>query len=123
MKRFIILALVACLFFLSVGCTPTDISSQHLNYGRKAIEIVDQYLDYEISISEAYSEIEALKARSDGLPDDDSTAVKDLGTETYVLFVSIDLMNIYFDGSSSELEKSLLENRNKLAGYVGVGKR
>lgn len=127
MKRLVCFTLITCLIVTLVGCTSTHVSNQHLNYGKKAIEIVDQYLDFEISIEEAYAKIEELVDRRDELPDtdyDDPTYFNNFWIEEYTFSISMNLFQLAYEiGSETEQMEYLLANRNEIAEYIGVQKR
>ena len=71
MKRQILTILFVILLILLCGCEskPGDISEQHYNYGMKALEIADQYLDYKMTADEAASALNELLKREDELPE------------------------------------------------------
>ena len=123
----IVLALALLLILVSCGKNdkPKDISEQHYQYGIKAIEIADAYLDYNISAKEARSQLNSLMSREDELPDTewgDPTHLKDSGVEFYSsLMDSVFMRAIY--SSSSDSYNYIFEYRNEIAEYIGEKKR
>ena len=109
---------------------PDDISSQHYQYALKAIEYVDQYLDYEISVYEAYTLLNELKYQS-ALPETehgDATYYKNYVVEFNVWGIKNDLFRMYSDSildssDSTDYYDEILESRNEIAEIVGEKKR
>ena len=109
---------------------PDDISSQHYQYALKAIEYVDQYLDYEISVYEAYNLLKDLESQS-ALPETehgDATYYKNYVVEFNVWVIQTDLFRMYSDSildssDSTDYYDEILESRNEIAEMVGEKKR
>lgn len=128
MKRIVsMLLLLTVVFSLSSCGRPSDVDEQHYNYGKKAIEIADKYLDYEISAQEAYNLIDDLRRREDELPDDDDRFSTNSHVETLVslIYFNLNSLNDRYISSSTAKEKyqELLEHRNILSEELGGGKK
>lgn len=124
---------IAICFFLIIfsltfaSCTnkPNDISEQHIQYGTKAVEIADYYLDYELSADEASVMLDSLRKRENELPDTefgDKEHSKNSSVESNVLYLQVKLLSASVYGTSKEYEE-VLNQRNEIAEYVGLKKR
>lgn len=127
MKRFSLLFIAIILFGSLAGCNskPSNISEQHYSYGKKAIEIADKYIDYEINAEEAYKQIQELESRSEELPETktgDSDHVYNFAIEIEVSSLSSRLLNAKWHPSQDNFQ-SIVEARNKIAQHVGVSQR
>ena len=121
MKR-LILALVCMIFLLSLcachnyGVKPEDISNAHYEFGKKALDIVDQYMDGRISAETARDRLDHLYNYGDyGLPEtelEDPTHSKNFSVEVTVWLLNIEMSSIAFGTGS---ESDLLDKRNDLA--------
>ena len=123
--KFLLSILVSCIIFASCNTMPSDISSAHYTYAQKAIEIVDEYLDFNITVEEAYEKISELHEREETLPDtdyDDPTHANDFSIEATVSIIDFNLFQLKLDPSSDE-QSELLENRNELAELIGAKKK
>lgn len=123
------LIFIVCLFALlsCLGCSadgkPTDISEGHYNYGIRALEIADGYLDFEVTAESAFESMELLVSEAAVLPTSefgDVSHEKNSAVEHHVTMMSHDLMAAKFDKGSYD---DLLEERNQLAEVVGKPKR
>lgn len=121
---FIAIILFAATFMLS-GCEKAkiNISAEHYNYGKRAVEIADQFLDYKISAREAYNQLEILMDRRDELPDfdinDPNRANNSfLETDTLLMWCNIPL----YEGSSGSYGE-VLKYRNRIATAIGERER
>ena len=127
MKRLALLVLAFILLGSLVGCNskPSNISEQHYSYGKKAIEIADKYIDYEINAEEAYKQIQELQSRSEELPETkvgDSDHGRNFGIEIEVSVLSSSLSRAKWNPSQDNFQ-SVVEARNKIAQYIGVSQR
>lgn len=123
--KYLLLVIVFCMMLSSCNSVPNDVSSEHCSYARKAIEIVDEYLDYIITAEEAYKKISELRDREDTLPDtefEDPTHCKDFSIEVKVSSIDYNFFTLKYHPSADEQSK-LLENRNDLAGLIGEKKK
>ena len=128
MKRFISTILVGFILFSTItflsGCgggKPNDVSDQHYQYALKAIEIADGYLDFDLTVDEAYAEISELEERKEELPDGkvgDKTHAKDFSIESNVSMLSSALVRGYLD-LDTDIYDDVLERRNSLAKAIG----
>ena len=123
LKPLALLLALALLLSLFSACSSTkyQMSEQHEKYGRKALEIVDAYLDFEITIEEADARLNSLRGASDTLPKDteaESTGNKLVVGEVNNLYFAINLLKL--NGRTSS---DILELRNRLAGTLGVSAR
>lgn len=132
MKKCRFLCHTVLIFFLSIsfllsGCggKPSNISDEHYQYGKKAIEIIDSYLDYEIDADEAYQQMKNLSARKETLPQTefgDKTHSADFGVEVGVSNADFYLLELRYNPSNEHLQK-LIEARNRIADEIGMKQR
>lgn len=123
MKKLICYAMVLCLLFLAAcSFSKYPMDDQHVKYGEKALEIADQYLDYELSVDEAYEKISSLNDSRKTLP----TVEKDDKNYDGNFFVESEVSLLYFAFSSAKYRKDpsdILESRNRLASTLGKSAR
>ena len=121
MKRLIpsmicIILLVSICACHNYGVKPDDISNAHYEFGKKALDIVDQYMDGRISAETARDRLDHLYNYGDhDLPETefgDPMHRKNFSVEGTVWFLKIEMSSIAF-GTGSESE--LLDKRNDLA--------
>ena len=127
MKRLALLVLAFILLGSLAGCNsrPNNISEQHYSYGKKAIEIADKYIDYEINAEEAYKQIQELQSRSEELPEikiEDKNYVYNSAIEIEVSSLSSRLLSAKWHPSQDNFQ-SIVEARNKIAQHVGISQR
>ncbi len=115
-----LLSTTAFLFGCGGGGKPGDVSEKYYNYGLKALEIIDSYLDYEISTEEAYSKLNDLTDRKRSLGD--YVHDKDLHVVIYVSSAELEVSEIERGVWSASLDE-LIEDRNNIAEAVGAKKR
>ena len=124
LKRVVFCVLVMALVL--TGCSegkPSNISEAHYKYGLKALEIVDEYLDFNITAKNAREKIDALTNESDSLPKTEFKSpdhAKNFGVESGVTLLSYELLKI--DTGSGSYD-DLLEQRNELAELLNEKKR
>lgn len=119
------LALLLILVFCGKNDKPKDISEQHYQYGLKAIEIADAYLDYDISAKEARSQLKSLISRENELPDTewgDPTHLNGYQVEFYTSLMDAAFVPAMYSSSSDSYD-DIVEYRNEIAGYIGKKKR
>ena len=132
MKRLIFLIVaIATLAVALSGCQKTKwkMSKQHEKYGCKALEIADAYLDFDLTIEDAYEKINDLCDANDTLPD--GTEEEELGNlsiETDVMalqsaFFHAKLRSSGLTGLASNDAVDILTARNELAETLGVKAR
>ncbi len=120
---------IMVMLFLLLGCAKNNKdlpSEQFISYGNRLIEISDQYLDYHISAGEAHEMVESLNDRWL-----DSLAIAEPGTDDYFAESSlqnstwnIELHLLSLDvQASAERREELIEERNKVADFIGVDRR
>ena len=117
------LILVLILAFAMTACSSTKypMSEQHEKYGRKALEIVDAYLDFDLTAEEAYKKLDSLCDAEGTLPEPKNKD-EEHGDTMIRLTVSnlrYDLRKAYYDGKTD----GILEQRNKIADLLGVKQR
>lgn len=121
-----IVPFILILALVLTGCSkgkPNDISEAHYKYGLKALEIVDEYLDFNITAKNAREKIDALTNESDSLPKTEFKSpdhAKNSGVEHEVTMLSYELLKI--DNGSGTYD-DLLEQRNELAELLNEKKR
>lgn len=123
MKKTIILLCVLLLCFSLCGCQKEEnnISEQHYQYGAKAIEIADQYIDYKLTAAEAYEQLEDLYHRVEELPEtefEDEAYLNNSQVETYTLLLDTAMMNAKYKTSSNTLD-DIYSYRNTIAKAIG----
>ena len=120
-KRFVCLLFVFVCLLSACSSTKFPMSEQHEKYGRKALEIVDAYLDFDITIEEAESKLDALRKAESTLPE--STEKEKNGNN----FVTADVSNLYFNFNLAKFKGdftiNVLDQRNNLAELLGESPR
>lgn len=120
---------IAILIAVALSCTktgvkPDDVSDEHYSYGKRALDIIDQYLDDKIDASTADKRIDNLiDSERYKLPETlvgDKANIKGLDIEYNVVSCSIILSNINYGTGSQD---DLLEHRNKIAEALNEKKR
>ena len=98
---------MALLVLLFANCSgrPADISEETYKAGSKAIEIVDNYLDYNLSKDDAYYMLSDICSRNS------SSKI-----EVYIRSICSGL-------EANMPESTILERRNSLAEKIGQGKK
>ena len=95
------------------GCRPKNVSEPFYNGGKKIVEIIDQYLDFDISADEAHSKIESIR---NSLPSEEgSFDEKMISSDAYLLCS-------YLWHKSPDYNK-ILETRNELAERLNISAR
>lgn len=105
----------------SCGGKPSTISDEHYQYGKKAIEIIDSYLDYDIDADAAHQQLEKLTERKGTLPQtefDDPTHSSGSTVEIYVDLAEYRMSKMYHNPSKADLN-DLIEYRNNIADETG----
>lgn len=121
MKKVICFMLAALLLLSSCSATKTKtkwpMSEQHEKYGRKALEIVDEYLDYDASMKETYKKLNELTKTEGTLPED---ANKEEEHGNFMIEIEVSNLEGGFllamtNGDTSKI----VEMRNSLAESLG----
>lgn len=129
MKKLIVLLLAAALLLTACSSTKFPMTSQHEKYGRKALEIADAYLDFDLTLDEAKDKIDALVKSEASLPEPSSE--ENVGSLSVEIEVA-SLQSAFFHavlraeglkGLASEESADILKARNKLAEDLGVKAR
>ena len=100
----------------------SPIDSQHEKFGRKAVEIADAFLDFDITAQEAYSQILDLYYAKSSMPkvsESDKYHDGNESVESEVFLLSCDLGDAYFNSDASDV----LGSRNRLAETLGLSSR
>ena len=121
----LVFALLLLLLLGGKNDKPKDISQQHYQYGLKAIEIADAYLDYDISAKEARSQLENLTSREDELPDtewEDPTHLNGYQVEFYAFLMKTEFVQAMYSSSSDSYD-DVVKCRNEIAEAIGKKKR
>lgn len=122
-KSFLVMLLILVLLSGCAGKKPDDISEAHYKYGLKALEIVDNYLDFESTAKEAHTEMQKLIKEREGLPETDIKNphhAKNTAVESQISTLSAQLLWLDLDRGSYD---TLLEKRNDLAEKLNEKKR
>ncbi len=125
MKRLISIAIfiICCMNLSACNKTPEPkrpLSDAHNKYGTKALEIVDAYLDFTISASDAYKQIDDLYSSANALPKvekSDTTYYGNYFVEHDVSMIRYELSDISSGRGSYE---DLKEKRDDLAEELGL---
>ena len=125
MKRLISIAvfIICCMSLSACNKTPEPkrpLSDAHNKYGTKALEIVDAYLDFTISASDAYKQIDELYSSANALPKvekSDTTYYGNYFVEHDVSMIRYELRDISSGRGSYE---NLKEKRDDLAEELGL---
>lgn len=122
--RMLALALVIVIAASSIGCgepkRPEYISDSLFQYGSKAIEIIDDYLDRKISQKEAKDELQKIEVRGRIIQKQDHEE----GTREHT-YDTLVTSKVWYIGSSLDYNtrSEILEDRNDLADMIGVKPR
>lgn len=114
MRKFvaIVLTMITCLSLIGCGGVPDGMSKSAYEIGVKALKITDQYINADISASEAHAKLSDLSDRIDSLPNSDEN-IKDTRVGLYIESISYELIRFQMDYSS------IVEDRDKLANVLG----
>lgn len=131
MKRIKLLPLplsLLLLFSLLSACASPKyaMTEQHEKFGRKALEIADAYLDFEISAEEAYQKLSDLYDAKDTLPEgtsDQKTGNVLVESEVFLLQSAFYGAKMKNSGFATAVGSDVLERRNTLAETLGVKAR
>lgn len=95
-----------------------DFDLDHFNYGKKALDALDDYIDFKISKDEAFAVLTDLYNRKDELP---SVAEDDplfIGNDTIWAYVFLPYMD--FEYPRDTLPQDIRDHRNLLAEALGL---
>jgi len=90
------------------------------HFGQRALTITDKYLDYEISNSTAYDELNEIYDKLDRLVESDESEYNDFTIKLDVFDIQLALSG---DRTSHESGREVLEARNELAEDIGESTR
>ena len=123
---FIISVLLCTMLFSSCGENKEiNVSEQHIQYGQRALEIADQYIDYEISASKAYEMLESLADREAELPDispSDKNRSGNSNVETYTFLLKCEI-SLSVNNPTDEKYSSIIKHRNAIADVIGAERK
>lgn len=126
MKKLLIFALVLALLLSACSSTKFPMTEQHEKFGRKALEIADAYLDFDLTVDEAYKKIDDLYVAADSLPE----GTKEQETGNSLVTTKVFLLQTAFYGARTKslglataVSSDVLEARNNLAELLGVKAR
>lgn len=122
MKKLVVLILAAVMLLAACSVAKFPVDDQHKKYGQKAIEIADQFLDFDISIDEAYKKLEALKKAESSLPSVEKDSKYYDGNKFIVNRVEILEMTAFL-ATMKDDTSGILDARNAIAEILGVSKR
>ena len=122
MKKLFCLALAFVLILSACEKSMFPVDDQHKKYGNKAIEIADQFLDFDISINEAYEKLKALEKSASSMPSVDKDSKYYDGNKfvenRVEILVSGALLATIKDDTSQ-----IVDYRNAIAEILGVANR
>lgn len=122
--QIVALVLVIVMAASGVGCgepkRPEYISDRLFQYGSKAIEIIDDYLDRKIDQKEAKDELQKIEVRGRIIQEQDHEE----GTHEHT-YDTLVTSKVWYIRSSLEYNtrSEILEDRNDLADMIGVKPR
>lgn len=124
----LLLALLLLFSLLLSACSSPQfpMTEQHEKFGRKALEIADAYLDFEITADEAYQKISDLYDARDSLPEgtsDQKTGNLIVESEVFLLESAFWAVSVKNSGLATAVDSDVLGSRNKLAETLGVKAR
>ena len=132
-KNLALLLALALLLSLLSACSSSGpkfpMTDQHEKLGRKALEIADAYLDFELSLDDACEKITDLYHAMDTLPDGtNEQSVGNLSLKVRVMslesaFSNAKLRAAGLNGIASKESADVLGARNDLAELLGVKAR
>lgn len=129
MKKLLIFVLALALLLSACSSTKYPMTEQHEKWGRKALEIADAYLDFEMSLEEAHKKISELYDAADSLPkgtEDEQFGNTLVGSNMLSLdfaFFNANLRAKGLTGLASKESADILKARNSLAEILGVKAR
>jgi len=116
---FIVILILASLTLHACGQgkeqKPENISEAHYNYGLKALEIVDSYLDFDSTSEEAQEKMDALIKEQGNLPETefkDANHLKNSNVEHHITMLSYSLSKVSYGKGTYD---DVLSKRNDLA--------
>ena len=94
---------------------PEDLSQEAYDYGLRAIDVADKYLDGRLTGEEAYDKLDSLEFSLKLLEEEEDD------TTVFLIYASVGNLgsNIHFDYTDAEI----LEERNEIADYLNYEKR
>lgn len=103
----LVVMVISLLLFLFTNCNskPSGISDETYRVGSKAIEVVDDYLDYDLSRDDAYDRL------------------VEIGSRSSAGAISVNIKSIYVGLSTDMPDSVILDRRNKLAEKIGQRQR
>ena len=125
MKKVIMPFLCLSLILFAACSTGIDASDKAVSVAKNAIEVVDAYLDGEMTYSETSDQLDTLKSEMDYVDEMEPGAEHkaedfSIGAKILMLSTKVTSNSIYGDSESYE---EVVDARNELAEDVGLGKR
>lgn len=125
MKKLITSFLLLSAVILSSCSTPMfKTSDPYISLGKKAVEVMDDYLDFDISIEEARSRMGSVYNRTNELPEVNANSEY---KGDYYLKIEFELAYMHFVrmsyGTDSDDYQTILDYRNSIAKDLGMGTR
>lgn len=111
-----LIVLIIAVLTLS-ACGSPKVSEDHLKYGKKALSIVDSYLNFDINAKDAYNKMFELTMRSYDLPDETGTENfhNNLEVESSSRSMSLCLSSLSLGIDVDDNLQELKKQRNRLA--------
>lgn len=125
MKKIMVLLAVIMMMTITLVACGSKASDKAISVAERAVEIADEYLDNEITYSEASEEIDELEEDMeyvDNLDHDAENTVADFGISADLLSLSVSMTIDNYKSTSDSYDK-VLEARNKLADDAGLKER
>lgn len=125
--RVLAIVLVIVMATSSAGCDkkskiPDHMSEPVYNYGKKSVEIIDEYLDFKISTEEAHEKLQALMDMEDALPK--HTGENEVSERANRSMVISHVMQLYLSTMSKKDSLDVVTTkRNELAKLLGLKER
>lgn len=130
MKKFVSIFLAIVLFVSLIsacsGKPKFAMTEQHEKFGRKALEIADAYLDFEISLDDAYKKIDDLYNAKSTLPEgtkEQSTGNLLIESDVFSLQSAFWSARAKSSGLATAVDSDILGSRNDLAELLGAKSR
>lgn len=121
MKRVLVILIAACITFGCCGCSPSKPSNMddvHYSAGKAVLEIVDDYLNFKVTSSEAVSRIDAISDTLKKQPETDYSDPVHFGN----YLVQSALTGLSFRVRIEDLNEVVVR-RNTLASYLNLPER
>ena len=127
MKKTLVLILAVVLLLSACSGTKVTASAKAVSLAKQAVEAIDGYLDGDTSYKEAHAAVEEAARKMEytssyKAPDWTEEQRTDWFIHSELVSVAHDLLMDNYEGTP-ERYNEIVESRNKIAEYAGLGKR